>query len=78
MTTDRDMQRQVRLRKTGAALVMAAGAILVALSVAGVLIAAGVIEPDYDYGDYPWPVYAVLAIASAALFWKGLQDWRKH
>lgn len=76
MTTDRDMQRQLRLRKIGAALVMAAGAILVALSVAGVLMATDVIEQDYE--GFPWPVFAVLAIASAALFWKGLQDWRKH
>ena len=75
MTTDRDIQRQRGLRKTGAALVMAAGAVLVALSVAGVLIAAGVIEQDYE--SYPWPVYAVLAVASAALLWKGLQDWRR-
>lgn len=36
MTTHRDTQRELRLRKMGAALVMAAGALLVAFSVVGV------------------------------------------
>lgn len=76
MTTHRDTQQHARLRRIGAALVMAAGAILVALSIVGVLIATDVIEQDYE--GYPWPVYAVLMIASAALFWKGLRDWREY
>lgn len=55
---------------------MAAGVILMALAVLGVLQATDVIERDFE--GYPWPVFAVLGIASAALFWKGLQDWRKY
>ena len=76
MTAKQDLPQHVRLRKVGAALVMAAGAILVVLSVTGMLMDAGVIEQDFD--GYPWPVFAVLAFASAALFWRGLQDWRRY
>ncbi len=75
MTTDRDAHEHLVIRNTGAALVMAAGAILVALSVYGVLTATGVISLDYE--TFSWPVYAVLVVASAALFRLGLQNWRK-
>lgn len=67
MTTDRDVQRDSRLRKAGAALVIAAGALLVVLSIIG-----GLTDDSFD-----WPVYAVLALASLALLRLGVQNWRR-
>lgn len=74
MTTDRDAGRRPRFRKTGAALVIAAGAILTALSIAALLYQA---FGDPEYETYDWPVYAVLTIASLALMWKGIRDWQE-
>ena len=66
------IQWRRRLRKTGAALVVAAGAFLTALSLAAI---AGFFDEAND--GFDWPVYAVLALMSLALMWVGIQNWRR-
>ena len=71
MTTNGNVQRQ-GLKKVGAALVIAAGAVLTALSVAAVV---GIIDTS-DSG-FGWPVYVLTGLASLALTWTGIQNWRR-
>ena len=60
------------LRKVGAAAVIAAGALLTVLSLAAMFGLTDEADDGFD-----WPVYAVLTVASLALMWVGIRNWRE-